>query len=66
MRGKKTTDEYAEEKRWVFSFDLKEDSEDKFLRERESPMYSKDLFPRVLLPILGTRNIRVSEAERRE
>ena len=28
MRRKKTTDQYAEEKRWVFSFDLKEESED--------------------------------------
>ena len=30
------------------------------------PMYSKALSPKVLLPILGTRNTRVSEAERRE
>ena len=28
MRRKKTTDQYAEEKRWVFNFDLKEESED--------------------------------------
>ena len=28
MRRKKTTDEYAEEKRWVLRFDLKEGSED--------------------------------------
>ena len=28
MRGKKvTTDQYAEEKRWVFTFDIKEESE---------------------------------------
>ena len=42
----KTTDQYAEEKIWVFSFDLKEESEDKYLtrkRGREfqitGPMY---------------------------
>ena len=28
MRRKKTTDQYAEEKRWVFSVDLKEERED--------------------------------------
>ena len=28
------TDQYAEEKRWVFSFDLKEESEDECLTER--------------------------------
>ena len=28
------TDQYAEEKRWVFSFDLKEESEDVCLTER--------------------------------
>ena len=32
---KKTTDQYAEEKRWVFSFDLKEASENECLTERE-------------------------------
>ena len=35
MRRNKATDQYAEEKRWVFSFGLKEDSEDECLRERE-------------------------------
>ena len=45
MRRKKTTDQYAEEKRWVFSFDLKEESEDECLTERSrefqitGPMY---------------------------
>ena len=34
MRRKKTTDQYAEEKRWVFSFDLKEESEHECLRKR--------------------------------
>ena len=34
MRSKKTTDKYAEKKRWVFSFDLKEESEDECLTER--------------------------------
>ena len=29
------TDQYAEEKRWVFSFDLKEANENKCLTERE-------------------------------
>ena len=28
MRRKKRTDQYTEEKTWVFSFDLKEESED--------------------------------------
>ena len=42
---KKTTDQYAEEKRRVFSFDLKEESEDECLTERgrefqiSDPMY---------------------------
>ena len=31
MRREKTTDQYAEEKRWVFSFDVKEVSEDECL-----------------------------------
>ena len=45
MRRKKTKDQYAEEKRWVFSFDLKEESEDDCLTERRrefqntGPMY---------------------------
>ena len=45
---KKTTDQYAEQKSWVFSFDLKEESEDECLTERGSefqstgPMYRKD------------------------
>ena len=29
------TDQYAEEKRWALSFDLKEESEDECLTERE-------------------------------
>ena len=32
---KKTTDQHAVEKRWVFSFDLKEESEDERLTERK-------------------------------
>ena len=50
------TDQYAEEKRWVFSFDVKEESEDECLTERgrefqiTGPIYWKDLFPRVRLP----------------
>ena len=69
---KKTTDQYADEKRSVFSFDLKEESEDECLTERgiefqiTGPMYGQALSPKVLLSILGTRNFRVSEAERRE
>ena len=31
---KKTTHKYAEEKRWAFSFDLKEKSEDEYLKGR--------------------------------
>ena len=33
MRRKKTTDQDTEEKWWVFSFDLKEESEDECLTE---------------------------------
>ena len=29
------TDQYAEEKRWVFSCNLKEENEDEWLRQRE-------------------------------
>ena len=53
----KTTDQYAEEKRWVFSFDLKEESEDECLTERgrefqsTGPVYWKDLTHSVLLPV---------------
>ena len=36
MRRKKTTHQYADEKRWVFSFDLQEESEDECLIERGS------------------------------
>ena len=52
--GKKTTDQYAEEKRWVFSFDLKEESEDECLTlvtmrgrvfQSTGPTYCKDLSP---------------------
>ena len=47
MRRKKTTNQYAEENRWVFSFDLKDvtESEDECLTERgrefqiTGPMY---------------------------
>jgi len=45
MRREKTTDLHAVEKRSVFSFDLKEESEDKCLTERgrefqvTGPMY---------------------------
>ena len=51
-RRKKMKDQYAEEKRWVFSSDLKEESEDKCITERgrefqiTGPMYWKDLSPR--------------------
>ena len=34
MRRKTTTDRCAGEKRWAFSFDLKEESEDECLTER--------------------------------
>ena len=58
---------YAEEKRWVFNSDVKEDSEEECLTERgrefqiTGPMFEKDLTPRVPLPILGTRKMRVFE-----
>ena len=35
MRRKKTTNHYAKEKSWVFSFDLREESEEKCPKERE-------------------------------
>ena len=31
---KKTTDLFAEENRWIFTFDLQEESEDEYLTER--------------------------------
>jgi len=34
MRRKKTPDQYAEEKRWDFSFNLKEESDNECLTER--------------------------------
>ena len=34
-RGKKARNQYAEEKRWVFSFDLKEESDMACLTEKE-------------------------------
>ena len=52
--------------------DLEDESEDECLTEtgREfqitGPMYWKDLSPRVLLPVQGTRNIWVSETEQRD
>ena len=64
--------QHAEEKRWVFTFDLKEESEEECLTEigREfqmtGPTYWKDLSCSVLWPILGTQKIRIFEAERRE
>ena len=68
----KTTDQYATEKIWVFNFDLKEESEDECLTERgrefqsTGPMHWKDLSPRVLPPIPGTRKMWVSAGQRRE
>ena len=67
MRRKKVKNRYAEGKRWVFSSDVKEDSEKECLTERgrefqiTGPMFEKDLTPRVPMPILGTRKIRVFE-----
>ena len=60
MRSKKTTDQCAKENRSLFSFDLKEESEDECLTERGRefqitfPMYSKDL-PQV--PSAHARNM---------
>ena len=36
MRRKKTTDQFAEGKEWVFSFDLKEESADEQRTDRRS------------------------------
>ena len=72
MKRNKRTNQYAEEMRWVFSFDLKEVSKEECLTKtgREfqisGPVYWTDLSPRVILPILRTRKIRVSAAEQRE
>ena len=50
------TDQYGEEKRWGFSFDLKEESKDECQTERGREFqitgltYLKDLSPRVLPP----------------
>jgi len=44
MKTKKTRDQYAEEKRWVFSFDLKKGSEDECLTERKGvPEHRSDV-----------------------
>ena len=43
MGIKKTTYQYAEEKRWVFSFDLKEQSEDGCLTEKKQRTYCPSL-----------------------
>ena len=62
----------AEEKRWVFTFDLKEESEEECLTgigtefQMTGPMYWKALSCSVLWPILGTQKIRIFEAERRK
>ena len=42
MRRKKTTNLYAEEERWVFSFDLKQQSEDECLTERGREFHIPD------------------------
>ena len=70
----KMTDQYAEEKRCVFSFDLKEESElvktNAWQREegcsRAHVQCIVRISPRALLPILGTRKMRVSTAKQRE
>ena len=47
--------QYAEQKRWIFSFDLKEESDVMCLIEKgrefqmTGPIYLKDLSPRALL-----------------
>ena len=74
MRRKKMSDQYAEEKRWVFSFNFKEQSEDECLTEREKEfqitglMIWKAFSPRVrLLSILGTQKCpRLSEESEKE
>ena len=71
-RRKKVINQWAEEKRWVFLFDLKEESDVACLTEKgrefqmTGPMYRKDLSPKILLHTLGTLKIRVYETERRE
>ena len=64
---KKMTDQYAEEKRWVFSFDLREWRWMPYRDRKRVPDHrsdeSKGSLPRVLLPILGTLNIWVSKGE---
>ena len=45
MRRKETTAQYAEEKRWVFSFGFKEESEDECLTERGRKFQSTSCTP---------------------
>ena len=78
MEKKETTNQYADEKKWNVSFDLKAESEEEWLtgRKKRVPDHifgpkkktkkKKPLSPRVLLLSRGTPKIRVSETERRE
>ena len=53
------TDQYALEKTWVFSFDLKEENEDR--EKKRVPDHRSDVLkeslPQRVLPIRGTRKI---------
>ena len=66
MRRKKMSDQHAEEKRWVFSFDFKEQSEDECLTEKKSSDHRSDVLkgflPQGPAPV-HPRNTEMSEAE---
>ena len=75
MRRKKMTSWFAEQKRWVFSFDLtrREWRRTPDRKRKRIPDHGSDVLkgslphcPRVLQPILGTWKIWVSKAEQRE
>lgn len=65
MRRRKTANQKAQEERWVFSFNLKDESDEAYLTQKgrefriTGPMCWKDLSLRVLQPILGTQKIQV-------
>ena len=73
MRRKKTTDRYAEEKRRIFSFDVKESEDIITETEREfqiiDPMYLKALSPRSFCPSLEheiSEYLRLNEESEKE
>ena len=66
---KRQRSNYAEEKRWVSSFDLKEENKDEWLTERgrefqiTGPVYWKNLSLMILLPILRSSAVSMGKPE---